>query len=76
MLYKPIPPMGFCASEQCETGIKVDGIAVGSLVAAVAPTTAAQCQLLVTAANLDLLAIGDDVALTVDAGIDDGLAAT
>ena len=68
--------MGFCASEQCEAGIKVDGIAVGTLDAAVAPTTAAQCHILVIAANLDLLAIGDDVALTVDAGVDDGLAAT
>ena len=56
--------------------VELDGIAAGALDAAVAPAAATQRDVLVVATNLDLVAVGHDVALAVDAGVDDRLAAT
>ena len=56
--------------------LKLDGIAARALDAAIAPATAAQGHILVITAYLDLIAVGDNVTGGIDAGVDDGLAAT
>ena len=55
--------------------LKPEGVALRALDAAVAPAVAAQGHILVVAAYLHLVAVGDDVAVTIDAGIHYGLAA-
>ena len=55
---------------------ELDRVAAGALDAAVAPAAAAQGYVLVVATDLNLVTVGDDVAGRVDAGIDDGFAAT
>ena len=55
--------------------VELDGVAVGALDATVAPATAAQGDILIVAADLDLVTVGDNISIAVDTRIDDGLAA-